>query len=57
MTPEIQSTLALVIVAMAAIWLIARSVAKRRNPGCGSDCGAVSPELKKLQSHLAKRKE
>jgi hypothetical protein len=56
MTPEIQTTLALVVVALAVIWLIARAIAKRRNPGCGSDCGAVSPELKKLQSHLAKRK-
>lgn len=56
MTPEIQTLLALAVVAVAAIWLVARAVAKRRNPGCGSDCGAVSPELKKLQSHLAKRK-
>ncbi len=56
MTPEIQTIVALMIVGAAAIWLIARAVAKRRNPGCGTDCGAVSPELKKLQSHLAKRK-
>ena len=56
MTPELQTILALGVVAIAAIWLVARAAAKRRNPGCGSDCGAVSPELKKLQARLAKRK-
>lgn len=43
---------ALVIVAIAVIWLVLRALAKRRNPGCGSDCGAISPEVKKLQAHL-----
>lgn len=54
MSPEIQSILALVIVALAVTWLVFRALAKRKNPGCGSDCGAVSPELKRLQARLKK---
>jgi hypothetical protein len=56
MTPELQSILALVVVLVAAGWLVRRAIAKRKNPGCGTDCGAVSPDLKRLQSHLAKQK-
>ena len=46
MTPEIQTIIALVVVAVAIIWLVARAMAKRRNPGCGGDCGCPSSELK-----------
>lgn len=56
MTADLQSILALAVVALAAIWLVRRALLKRKNPGCGSDCGAVSPDLKRLQSHIAKRK-
>ena len=56
MNADLQTILALVVVALAATWLVRRAIVKRKNPGCGSDCGAVSPELKRLQSHLAKRK-
>ncbi|HYP18072.1 MAG TPA: hypothetical protein VEQ65_12745 [Opitutus sp.] len=56
MSPEIQTLLALAVVALAVGGLVWRSLARRRNPGCGTDCGAVSPELKRLQSQLSKRK-
>lgn len=46
MSPEIQTILALIIVAIAATWLVARAVKKRRNPGCASDCGCPSTDLK-----------
>ncbi len=52
MSPQLQTIAALVVVALAVTWLIARTLAKRKNPGCGSDCGAVSPEMKKLQARL-----
>ncbi len=54
MSPEFQTIAALALVALAATWLILRANAKRKHPGCGSDCGAVSPELKRLQARLKK---
>ena len=39
MSPYFQTIAALVIVAIAATWLVARSVFRRRDRGCGSDCG------------------
>jgi hypothetical protein len=56
MSAELQTILALVVVVLAAAWLVRRGLAKRKNPGCGSDCGAVSRDVRRLQSHLAKRK-
>ena len=55
MSPQLQTILALVVVAVAVAWLILRALAKRRNPGCGDDCGAVSPEIRRLQARLKKR--
>jgi hypothetical protein len=55
MSPQTQTIIALLVVAIAAAWLTLRALAKRRNPGCGSDCGAVSHEVKRLQAHLKKR--
>ena len=52
MTPTVQTTIALAVVALAAGWLIRRAVIKRQHGGCGDDCGAISPELKKLQRQL-----
>ena len=55
MSASLQTILALGIVAITAI-LLARSFLKKRNtPGCGSNCGAVSPEIKKLQAKLKSR--
>jgi len=55
MSSSLQTILALAIVATAATWLIWRAIAARKHPGCGSDCGAVSPEIKKLQARLKHR--
>ena len=52
MNSEFQTIAALAIVGLAAIWLVRRSLAKRQQPGCGGDCGAVSPEVKKLRARL-----
>jgi len=46
MTPEIQTFFALAVVAIAALWLVRRSLAKRKNPGCGGDCACPTNELK-----------
>jgi len=50
----LQRILALVIVAVATVLLVRRTLARRKHPGCGSggDCGAISPEVRKLQSKL-----
>jgi hypothetical protein len=47
MSPESQSVFALIIVAVAAAWLIFRAVMKRKNPGCGGDCGCPTEKLKR----------
>lgn len=52
MPADFQTIAALVIVALAATWLVVRAIAKRKNPGCGGECGAVSPEIRKLQARL-----
>jgi len=51
MTSQIQTILALIVVAAAAAWLVRRSLAKRKNPGCGGDCGCPTDELKAKIRH------
>lgn len=51
MNAPLQTLLALAIVAVAAIWLVRRAL-RRDAHGCGGECGAVSPEMKKLQRRL-----
>ena len=46
MSPALQSIVALAVVAIAATWLVLRSLAKKKNPGCGGDCGCPTDELK-----------
>jgi hypothetical protein len=46
MSSNFQTLAALAVVAVAAIWLALRALAKRKNPGCGGDCGCASSELK-----------
>ncbi len=46
MNAEIQTLGALIVVAVAATWLVLRALAKRKNPGCGGDCGCPTDELK-----------
>ena len=55
MSTEFQTIAALVIVALAAAYLVRSYFKKRASPGCGENCGAVSPEVKKLQAQLKRR--
>lgn len=53
MSSTLQTIIALAIVAVAATMLLRSWFSKRKSPGCGSEsCGAVSPEIKKLQAKL-----
>lgn len=58
MTPAVQSIIALAIVALAAIWLVRRSFAKKKAGGCGSDCGSGCPtsEVKAAAATINRRK-
>jgi hypothetical protein len=56
MSAEFQTVVALVIVALAIVGLIVRAIRKRGRPGCGHECGAVSPEVKRLQARLTRRR-
>lgn len=55
MSSSFQTIVALAVVALAVVLLIRSAFKKRRQPGCGPDCGAVSPEVKKLQAKLKSR--
>jgi hypothetical protein len=52
MSASLQTIVALAIVALAAALMVRSFLKKRKQPGCGADCGAVSPEIKKLQAKL-----
>jgi hypothetical protein len=56
MTSEVQTIAALLVVAVAATWLVRRALVKRQQSGCGGgDCGAVSPDARALLEKLKKR--
>jgi hypothetical protein len=46
MSEQFQTIAALIVVAVAVTWLVARAIAKRKNPGCGGDCGCPTSDLK-----------
>jgi hypothetical protein len=54
MSSSLQTLIALALVALAAAFLLRSWLRKKKSPGCGStgECGAISPEVKKLQSRL-----
>ena len=52
MTPEIQTILSLLAVGIAAVWLVRRAFRKKAGGCGGGECGAISPEVKKLQARL-----
>ena len=54
MSSSLQTILAFVLVALAVTFLLRSWLRKKKSPGCGSTgaCGAVSPEVKKLQARL-----
>jgi membrane protein implicated in regulation of membrane protease activity len=45
--PEWQTAAALLVVAIAATWLVRRALRARAKPGCGGDCGCPTDPLKK----------
>jgi hypothetical protein len=52
MNAEIQTLLSLFVVAIASVWLVRRAF-RKKSGGCASGaCGALSPEVKKLQARL-----
>lgn len=53
MSPTVQSILALAIVALTVIWLVRRSLAKKKS-GCGGDCGCPASEVKAAAEKIAK---
>ena len=55
MSPALQSIIALAIVALAAIWLVRRSLAKKK-AGCAGDCGCPSSEVKSAAAAVNRRK-
>lgn len=57
MSSSVQTIVAFAIVILAGALLARHYFKKRAQPGCGSggDCGAVSPDVKKLQAHLRKK--
>ena len=53
MSSSLQTIVALAIVTIAMAYLGWNFRRKRKMPGCGSEgCGAISPELKRLQAKL-----
>jgi MYXO-CTERM domain-containing protein len=52
MSASTQTIVALGLVALAAALLVRIFLQRRKQPGCGADCSAVSPEIKKLQAKL-----
>jgi hypothetical protein len=55
MSAQLQTIIALLLVALAVTYLVRSALKKRKSPGCGDDCGAVSPEVRKLQANLRKK--
>ena len=52
MSSSLQTIIALGIVVIAAGLLLWSWFGKKKASGCGDSCGAVSPEIKKLQKQL-----
>ncbi len=52
MSAACQTLIALGLVLAAAGLLVRHFFFRRKPPGCAGECGAVSPELRKLQAKL-----
>jgi len=52
MSSSLQTFVALAVVALASLFLLRIWFGKRKASGCGDNCGAVSPEIKRLQKQL-----
>ena len=56
MSPTLQSILALAIVALAVVWLVRRSIRKKKSGGCAGDCGCPASEVKSAAATVQRRK-
>ncbi len=52
MSSSAQTIIVFTLVALAAAFLLRSWLGKKKSPGCGGACGAVSPEVKQLQARL-----
>lgn len=54
MSSSVQTLIALGLALLAAAYLLWSWFGRKKKSGCGStgECGAISPEVKKLQSRL-----
>ena len=52
MSSELQTIAALGLVALAAAYLLRTWFGPKKQSGCAGSCGAVSPEVRKLQRQL-----
>jgi len=56
MSAELQTLLSLLVVALAAVWLLRRTFGKNAKGGCASgECVALSPSVKKLKRKVRRR--
>ncbi|MCX6945975.1 MAG: hypothetical protein WCL24_00315 [Verrucomicrobiota bacterium] len=46
MSPQVQTLLALALVALAATGLVWRAIVRRNHPGCGHDCSCPASALR-----------
>lgn len=54
MTAAVQTIVALLVVALAAAWLVRRVLVLRRQSSCGEGCGAISSDARALRKKLRK---
>ena len=52
MSSELQTVVALGLVALAAGYLLWTWFGPKKKSGCGGECGAVSPDVKRLRERL-----
>jgi hypothetical protein len=53
MSSTLQTIVAIALVVLATAWLLRGWFGKKKSSGCASEgCGAVSPEIRKLQKQL-----
>lgn len=52
MSPALQTAIALTLVAVATAFLLWRWLRRPTGTGCGGECGAVSPEVRRLRDRL-----
>jgi len=56
MSAELQTLLSLLVVLVAAVWLLCRAFGKNAKGGCASgECAALSPSIKKLKRKVRRR--